>query len=417
MLKFKDFEAINERAEMELPPRVNGIIRKIALQDRSISMDPWPEIVQKEGQDKPMLGLRMYFKNILFRINWRDMDSEPTMIDIWNRNKETSVMPSLTMIGNADLFDSIMPFMLKCIELLSDGKNPFSKFPPEIGYNEGPRRIKKFVKNEAMEIESDPLGNPPKIVPSPPENTDDTLQPQSDIDNSSLNIFDELKTLVTMVVNNVNPSLIITGRGGIGKTHTVLDTFKDYELVKDDEYVIIKGASTALSMYKALFFNNGKIVVFDDCDSIFKDPDGVNILKAALDSYDEREISWLSKSTYDPNTQSPTDSKPVPNRFVFDGQIIFISNMPMEKVDQAIRTRSYTIDINLTEKEMFEIMEKNLPNILPNVDLATKKEVFDYLKATYKSSQETINVRTLIKAIKIRMSGAPNWKVLVTKYA
>lgn len=419
MLKFKDFEAINERAEINLPARVNSIVRKIASQDPSVSADPWPEFVQKEGDGKLMLGLRMYFKNILFRVNWKDGESDPTMIDIWNRNKETSIMPSLTMIGNADLFDSIMPFMLKCIELLSDGKNPFSRFPPPGGDegNEGPRRIKKFVKNEALEMASDPLGNPPKIVPSPPENTDDTVQPQSDINNNSLSIFDELKALVTMVVNNVNPSLIITGRGGIGKTHTVLDTFKDYDLVKDDEYVIIKGASTALSMYKALFFNNGKIVVFDDCDSIFKDPDGVNILKAALDSYDEREISWLSKSTYDPNTQSPTDSKPVPNRFVFDGQIIFISNMPMEKVDQAIRTRSYTIDINLTEKEMFEIMEKNLPNILPNVDLVTKKEVFDYLKSTYKSSQETINVRTLIKAIKIRMSGAPNWRVLVSKYA
>ena len=89
----------------------------------------------------------------------------------------------------------------------------------------------------------------------------------------------------------------------------------------------------------------------------------------------------------------------------------------MEKVDSAVRTRSYTIDISLTEEEIFNIMEKNLANILPNVDLATKKEVFNFIKNEYKSTAETANVRTLIKAIKIRLSGAPNWKVLASKYA
>jgi hypothetical protein len=197
----------------------------------------------------------------------------------------------------------------------------------------------------------------------------------------------------------------------------VTSTFKEYDLVKDVEYTIIKGASTALSLYKALYTNNGKIIVFDDCDSIFKDADGVNILKAALDSYEEREISWLSRSTYDPQTQGPTDSRPVPNRFVFDGQIIFISNLDINQIDPAVRTRSYTININLTEEQVFVIMEKSLPNILPNVDISTKKEVLDFLKTEYSSSEETVNMRTLIKAIKIRLSGAPNWKKLASKYA
>jgi predicted DNA binding CopG/RHH family protein len=89
----------------------------------------------------------------------------------------------------------------------------------------------------------------------------------------------------------------------------------------------------------------------------------------------------------------------------------------MNQIDNAVRTRSYTIEINVTENELFDIMEKNLVNILPNVDMATKKEVFDFIKSEYKSSEESINVRTLIKAIKIRLSGAPNWKKLASKYA
>lgn len=398
MLKFNDFEALNEKANYDLPNRVNLLINSFTQAEPRISSDPWPEKINKEGTNDVFIGIRMYFGNVLFRVNWKQGSTEPVMIDVWNSKGNNEIMPKVSLLGNYELFKMISPKLIDIITSLAHGKTvPAMK--PE------------------MALEAESYGSSPRIVPAPPEETDDIVQPQSDFSDDEFNIFDELRTLVIMVINNVNPSLIITGRGGIGKTHTVMSTMKEFDLVKDEEYVVIKGASTALSMYKSLFYNNGKIVIFDDCDSIFKDPDGVNILKAALDSYDEREISWLSKSTYDPATQSPTESRPVPNRFTFDGQIIFISNMPMDKIDAAVRTRSYTIDISLTEEEVFNIMEKNLPNILPNVDLSTKKEVFNFMKNEYKSTEETANVRTLIKAIKIRLSGAPNWKLLASKYS
>jgi hypothetical protein len=49
--------------------------------------------------------------------------------------------------------------------------------------------------------------------------------------------------------------------------------------------------------------------------------------------------------------------------------------------------------------------------------MVTKKEVLDFLQEANRKSEETINVRTLIKAIKIRLSGAPNWRELIVKYA
>jgi hypothetical protein len=400
MLKFNDFETLNERAEHANPKRIESLIRAFVNLQPEISVDPWPERVIKEGEYGEFIGIRMYLDDMMFRINWREGSSEPTIIDVWDSRGKNQMMPTMSLIGNYDIFKFASSSIIDTITSIAKSGN-----------------IRKVVTTDVHEAES--KGMTPRIVPAPPEQTDDVVQPQSDFENDEFNVFDELRSLVIMVINNVNPSLIITGRGGIGKTHTVMKTLDEFDLVKDEEYVVVKGAATPLSMYKALYDNNEKIVIFDDCDSIFKDADGVNILKAALDSYDEREISWLSRSTYDPETQSPTPSKPVPNRFIFDGQIIFISNMPMEKVDAAVRTRSYTIDINLTEEQIFNIMEKNLPNILPNVDINIKKEVFYFMKNEYKkpSTEGTINVRTLIKAIKIRLSGAPNWKVLATKYA
>ena len=411
MLKFKDFESINESAQYELPRTVNSITGELVKIDPGITIDPWPEIVSKEGVRNKLMGIRMYFKDILFRVNWSETDNRPVMIDVWNSRENNQIMPKFSILGNYDFMRNIpSAALLRLIQRLAKGDNSSGDSGPG-----SPGSLRKGEMIATFESFGEDKG--PKVVNAPPERTEDAAQPNADFEDQEYSVFDDLRNLVIMVINNVNPSLIVTGRGGIGKTHTVINTLKEFGIEKDEEYVVIKGAATALSMYKALYVNNGKIIIFDDCDSIFKDPDGVNILKGALDSYDDREISWLSRSTYDPNTQQPTESKSVPNKFMFDGQIIFISNMSMDKIDKAVRTRSYTIDINLSEDDMIKIMEKNLSNVLPNVDLALKKEVFEFMKNEYKSEEETINVRTLIKAIKIRLSGAPNWKTLIKKYA
>jgi hypothetical protein len=57
----------------------------------------------------------------------------------------------------------------------------------------------------------------------------------------------------------------------------------------------IKGFSTAKNMFRTLYENNGSTIIFDDCDSILKDAIAINILKAALDSYDKRVITWVLK--------------------------------------------------------------------------------------------------------------------------
>jgi hypothetical protein len=405
MLRFNEFETLNENASVDLPNRVDRLIKAFTKKDPGISVDPWPEIIKKEGFNTDFLGIRMYVDDILFRVNWKSGSSEPVMIDVWNSKGSNETMPSVSIMGNFELFMTVLPNIVNMFNPLSKGM--------DVSFQKNEKKPIKMM----LAFESSSNDPSPSIVPAPPEETEDTVQTQSEFGDDEITVFDELRTLVIMVINNVNPSLIVAGKGGIGKTHTVMSTLKEFDLTKDDEYVVIKGASTALSMYKSLFNNNGKIIIFDDCDSIFNDPDGINILKAALDSYDERELSWLSKSTYDPLTQTATESKPVPNRFIFDGQIIFITNKKMKSIDPAVRTRSYTIEISLTEDEVFNIMEKNLSNILPNVDLALKREVLGFMKNEYKSTEETINVRTLIKAIKIRLSGAPNWKALASKYA
>jgi hypothetical protein len=222
-------------------------------------------------------------------------------------------------------------------------------------------------------------------------------------DNFTINQkFDFLQDLTTMVVNNTTPSLLVTGEGGLGKTHSVNQTITDNQL-SENEFVFFKGYSTARGLYNTLYDNNGKLIVFDDCDNVLEDKIAINILKSALDSYEKRTISWMSKMN---------KNDVYPNQFDFTGRIIFISNKSREKMDGAILSRSLTVDLTMTADEKIERMRHILENILPDYDLTTKQLSLNFLEKI--KNEVDINLRTLIMVAKICKSFPDTWENLAT---
>lgn len=231
--------------------------------------------------------------------------------------------------------------------------------------------------------------------------------------------FQFVEQIVSMIARRVTPSVVITGEGGLGKTHTVINSLKSVglkditEMVADADsgttiqrnknFVVIKGFSTAKGLFKLLYENKDSVVVFDDCDSILRDADALNLLKGALDSYDKRFISW--------NTNSVDDN--LPRTFQFTGGVIFISNLTQDKISQALRSRSMCIDLSMTTDQKIDRMEHILKeaNFLPSVSSIQKLEAFEFLK-TNKDIAKEINLRTLINVTKIRTDGGSNWKDL-----
>ncbi|NDB82505.1 MAG: hypothetical protein EB127_07165 [Alphaproteobacteria bacterium] len=174
--------------------------------------------------------------------------------------------------------------------------------------------------------------------------------------------FEFVKQMVTMVAKKTVASAIITGQGGLGKTHSVLKALKDCGLTDVTDlasfevgariqgsrsYRVIKGFSTAKGLYRSLFEGNGMTLVFDDCDSVLKDPVALNLLKGALDSYGERYISW----------NADIKDEDLPRSFKFTGSIVFISNKDMDSLDQAVRSRALCVDLSMTEEQKIERMD------------------------------------------------------------
>ena len=211
-----------------------------------------------------------------------------------------------------------------------------------------------------------------------------------------------LDNLTTMVVNDVTPSALIVGSGGLGKTHSVIECIKSNEL-QDKDFVIFKGYSTARALYNTLYDNNGKLIIFDDCDSVLEDKIAINILKSALDSYDKRTISWMAKLS---------KSDDYPNQFDFTGRIIFISNKSKDKIDGAIKTRSLIVDLTMTPSDKIERMKHIVGNILPEYELGIKEKALDFLDSV--KEDVSINLRTLIMVSKMIKSFPDTWQDLAT---
>jgi len=214
--------------------------------------------------------------------------------------------------------------------------------------------------------------------------------------------FEFLEDLTTMVVKGVTPSIVVLGPGGNGKTNSVKKTIKDNEL-SDGDFIFFKGYSTARGLYNTLYDNNGKLIIFDDCDSVLEDKVSKNILKSALDSYEDRTISWMSKLS---------KGDEYPNQFNFTGRIIFISNKSKDSIDGALKSRSLMVDLTMTPEEKIERLTFILPNILPEYDMETKELALNFLDNV--KNDVDINIRTFIMVTKMCKAFPDTWRKLAS---
>ncbi len=247
---------------------------------------------------------------------------------------------------------------------------------------------------------------------------------------SHVTITDEVMTAYDLSVEALD-GIYVTADGiqhhNTGKTQTVERVLQSHGLSDGNGYFKNTGSASASGVYTLLYHHRNDIILFDDSDGALADQDARNLIKAATDTKKVRKLVWNKKSSFifDPESedaeQYEDDLDMAPKYFDFKGRIIFISNLPLNKLDPdgALRTRAFVINVNPTDEEMFDYMEKILHDIKleGNISLTKeqREEVFEVVKTSKRKTD--VSLRKLVRALNLAASGASNWKKLVELYS
>jgi hypothetical protein len=233
--------------------------------------------------------------------------------------------------------------------------------------------------------------------------------------------FDMLGDMTKAVKKGSVRAMIVSGPPGVGKSHgveEVLDRYATLEMMGAGKtHEVIKGAMSPIGLYCKLFkmADKGKVVVFDDCDSIFQDDLSLNILKAALDSKKNRWIHW--------NTDSfKLRNEGVPDKFKFEASAIFITNMKFDKVKgklrehlEALESRCHYMDLTIDsdKDKVLRIKQVISDGMLDDRKLSddVKVDIMDFVEMNMSKVRE-LSLRTVLKVADLAEAFPTKWEAM-----
>jgi len=445
IFNLKNFtEFVNEAVRTKDAPKAFDLIASYISRKMGEQLYAYPEFERYSKSDGTHgFGKRYYTdsaKSVRLNVEESEGSTDITSIDYWDGS---SSEPAWTIDGHGQSLAKVLP------QVADRLVNPEAELVAPDEVNEAKKVDSAMVKNiiklsgqmNAKQIAGE-VGLSPKsvreilkennVVSARPAAKEKREESTSEIDmifNSESALKDKVKLLdeimedIADVVNavalgNVN-GLMISGKAGTGKTHTVTAALEKAGC----QYQMISGSTSTPGIVETLYDNNNGVIVFDDCDSVFDEQESRNILKAALDTKKTRTISYMKKNPkfYDPEKiMSPEQLEEVetagriPNRFEFTGRIIFISNLKKEKLDPdgAIRSRSLIIDVSPDDLTIMERMKRMLKFMEPmDMPMSEKEEVFEFIK-----DSKNVSMRTFVKAALFKQTGCSNWKRILTRY-
>lgn len=229
--------------------------------------------------------------------------------------------------------------------------------------------------------------------------------------------FNALNIMARATAKGINRSMIVSGPAGVGKSFGIERAAE--EIAGDFSHV--KGYIRPTGLYKTLYANRqkGKLIVFDDIDSIFADDTCLNLLKAACDSSDTRKISWLSNAVMEDE-----DGEEIPSSFIFEGSVIFITNICFEGMInkgvrmaphyEALMSRSHYLDLSIKSKKDYIVRIKQVLRqgmLDDTLNDSEKNDIIAFMEENMDKMRE-LSLRMVKKLADLYMMDKDSWKDL-----
>jgi len=187
----------------------------------------------------------------------------------------------------------------------------------------------------------------------------DSTNPSGDGDASAPldDFYGNLRNYVRMVTGGYSNLLMLDAKGGLGKTHNVIETLQE-EYDHEDRWVHQKGFTTPLELYKTLWqarFEDGTLFL-DDMSGVTNNTKAIDMLKAATDTQgSENVVEYRTSRDID---HPFIDGETLPNTFTFRGSIIMSFNdTPDNRHFDALQDRGTYYQFRLSYQERLDLLD------------------------------------------------------------
>lgn len=147
-----------------------------------------------------------------------------------------------------------------------------------------PNLIKEEIKQQVKEELKKEMFNSSNI------NTNKSIEIVEDIEvTPELSVRDKIekirKLLRHVIKSEIQHGFLLCGTSGIGKSFLVEELLEDeFQYRRDLHYISYKGSMSEAGLFTVIRKNPSKILILDDCDSVWGNSNTLNMLKGGLDS-------------------------------------------------------------------------------------------------------------------------------------
>lgn len=226
-------------------------------------------------------------------------------------------------------------------------------------------------------------------------------------------MFEVMEEMMWAMTEGHIKGLVAFGPPGVGKSYEIVNGLNQASLdcsLSDEppRHKVFSGFMTPVHLYKALWSckEPGQIAVFDDCDNVLAEPDSLNMLKVALDTTENRWLSYNAESYM-------LKEEEIDSTFQFKGGIVFITNIDFENFRgkihdhlQAIISRCHYLDLAINTKRdkllwMKEVTLKKGMLQRKGLTLVQAQEIIDFIEENLDEMRE-LSLRMVLKIADLR---------------
>lgn len=292
-------------------------------------------------------------------------------------------------------------------------------------------------ENASPEVKTTSTTTESKKQDSTSEETEEQRQKRYEEEGTPAERMQDWVHLINNFANDTSKNLTVAyGTGGVGKTFNVLKNKKIKEGLDSGEYVKYTGGTTAAGFFEMLYENRNKKIILDDFDMVFKDPNMLGILSTISRSSNERMLT---------NPASGATTGDIPNRFKFEGKLMIISNIDIDKEAEKsggssqkykeLLVNANKVDLKMTKRETWDLLNdfilhsngeinKNLKfqdayGSELEIPVENRQELSEYFASRWQDMKE-LSGRTLTKANAIqsfyKSIGNNNWQAKADEF-